>query len=171
MAEYILPKFEVLIESADHFSLDDEKVQAVIRAKYTHGGPMKGTAIVSISEEGLSGPHVIGLFGIQTNQTPRGDSSLVKRTVVVDGREMIEFNIQDELKFHRGDSNMHFAERRYQLKVEITETITGLSKTVEKMITVYRDAYIITTDLRKESLNRDSTANVTVGFFSTIFEY
>lgn len=51
IAEYVLPKFEVKVESNDDFAIDDKNVCAIIRAKYTHGKPLRGTAVVSISEE------------------------------------------------------------------------------------------------------------------------
>lgn len=139
-----------MIESDDYFTLDDENVQIILRAKYMHGLPMKGTAIVSISEK---------IFGY--------NFPLAKKTVVLDGRETIEFNIQDELKLHRGESS-HFIEMVYEIKAEITETITGITKFAEKTITITENAYKITTDLTNKTLKQDSTANVTVGFINNI---
>lgn len=164
----MLPKFEVAIESTDHFSLEDENVQAVIRAKYTHGQPMRGTAVMSITETGLITPGSWGSFSSYSLTQPinvgETERALVKKTIVFDGRETIQFNIQDELNFHRGESSIQFNKRVYIIKAEITETLTGLSKSAEKTITVHQNTYKITTDLMNKTLQQDSTANVKVDF-------
>lgn len=49
--EYVLPKYEVTVESPGITTLKDGKVKAIVRAKYTYGKPVKGEATVSAYPE------------------------------------------------------------------------------------------------------------------------
>lgn len=155
MAEYVLPKFEVKIESRDHYTCEDEHVQVVIRAKYTHGNPLKGTAVVSIND---SISFVTFNSGTQNPKIP-----LAKKTVIVDGWEMVEFHIKNELRLNRDN----FGDSSFKITVDFTETLTGLSQSTEKTIKIYKDAYEISTDLRDKSLKRGSTVNAIVCYILT----
>uniref|UniRef100_A0A1B6DAF4 TEP1-F n=1 Tax=Clastoptera arizonana TaxID=38151 RepID=A0A1B6DAF4_9HEMI len=42
VAEYVLPKFEVIVDVPKHATFKDSKVVATIRSKYTYGRPVKG---------------------------------------------------------------------------------------------------------------------------------
>lgn len=168
IAEYVLPKFEVKIESDDHFTIDDEKVVAIIRAKYTHGKPLRGTAVVSISEEDN-----FGYFRYRrcSKVKPDDDDTCVKKTIIIDGSESVEFDIQNELKFDRSESNKYFDLKNFKIKAEVTETLTGLSQCAGKTIKVHKDTYDISTDLTNDALKRDSTIdlNVSVIFLSHFY--
>ncbi|XP_032591779.2 CD109 antigen [Drosophila grimshawi] len=48
VAKYVLPKFEVIVESAKDVAIQDGVIKATIRAKYTYGKPVKGKATVSL---------------------------------------------------------------------------------------------------------------------------
>lgn len=160
VAEYVLPKFEVKIDSPDHFTLDDEKVQVVIRAKYTHGKPLRGTAVVTVKEEDNFGTFRFRRVSHASIQNP--SDHLVKKTVTIDGQETVEFNIKDELKFDRSDKNKYCDLQNFKIEVEVTETLTGLSQTAVKTVKVHKDSYKITTDLSYDSIKKDSSADVTV---------
>lgn len=162
VAEYVLPKFEVKIDSPDHFTLDDEKLQAVIRAKYTHGKPLRGTAVVTVTGEDNFGTFRFRRVSHVSIQNP--SDHLVKRTVTIDGQETIEFNIKDELKFDRSDKNKYCDLQNYKIEVEVTETLTGLSQTAVKMVKVHKDSYKITTDLSHSfgAIQQDNPVDVTV---------
>lgn len=161
VAEYVLPKFKVAIESPDHFSRDDGKIQVVIRAKYTHGKPIKGTATASISEVSKFGSVNSGsVFGSK----PKINASLSTKTINIDGRGTIEFSIQDEINFYPGEYNRYYNERNYEIKVDVTETLTGLSQSTDKVVTVHRDTYKITSDLKNIVLKPASTVQANVSF-------
>lgn len=167
IAEYVLPKFEAQIESDDHFTIDDQKVVAIIRAKYTHGKPLRGTAVVSISEEDN-----FGYFRYRRcSQIKKedDDDTCVKKTIIIDGQESVEFDIQNDLKFDRNESNKYFDLKNFKIKAEVTETLTGLSQCAEKTIKVHKDTYDISTDLTNDALKRDSTVDLSVSFFSSSF--
>lgn len=48
LAEYVLPKCEVTIDSPSHVSITDGKFRAIIRSKYTYGKGVKGVAFVTL---------------------------------------------------------------------------------------------------------------------------
>lgn len=177
IAEYVLPKFEVAIESCDHFTIDDQKVHVIIRAKYTHGKPLRGTAVVSISEEDN-----FGYFRYRRCSQAKpadDDDKCAKKTFTIDGKETIEFDIQNELKFDRSESNNYFDLKNFKIKAEVTETLTGLSQCAERTIKVHKDTYDITTDLRNDAIKRESTIDLSVRcniksgaiFFKFLFFY
>lgn len=138
---------------------------AIIRAKYTHGKPLRGaTACVSISEEDN-----FGYFRYRrcSKAKPENDDKRVKKTVdIIDGSESVEFDIQNELKFDRSESNKYCDLKNFKIKTEVTETLTGLTQRAEKAIKVHKDAYDICTDLTNDALKRDSTIDLNVSFFS-----
>lgn len=47
VAEYVLPKYEVIVESNPHVTFKDGKIRATVKAKYTYGKPVKGQATIS----------------------------------------------------------------------------------------------------------------------------
>lgn len=151
------------VESDDHFSIDDKTVNAIIRAKYTHGKPLRGTAVVSISEDDNFGCFRYRRHSPANKSGGDDDDTCVKKTcVIIDGHETVEFDIQNELKFDRSERNKYSNSKRFKIKTEVTETLTGLSQSAEKTITVYKDSYDITTDLRSNALKRDSTVDLSV---------
>lgn len=165
----MLPKFEAAIDSADHFCLDDEHVKVVVRAKYTHGKELKGTACVMVTEEDNFGYQ---RYRRESHADEKTDSALVKKTFILNGQETIEFNIKDELKFDRSDSNKYFDVKNVKIKAEVTETLTGLTQSAEKTVKIHKNTYEISTDLTNDALKRDSTIDVSVcqiNFMNEIF--
>lgn len=163
IAEYVLPKFEVKVESDENFTIDDKNVCAIIRAKYTHGKPLRGTAVVSISEE-----NHYGCFRFRRHTSANkadDDETGVKKTFIFDGQESVEFDIEKELKYDRNDGDNYYSRSKtFKIKAEVTETLTGLSQSAEKTITIHKDTYDITSDLRNDALKRDSTAALSVSW-------
>lgn len=159
MSEYVLPTFEVQIESNDDFIVEDEKIRAIIRAKYMHGKALRGTAIVSINEESY------GYYPYRSeSESNEPEVPLAKKTIVLDGHETIEFDIKNDLKFDRKASEEFYRVSSFVIKAEVTETLTGLSQSATKTINIHRDTYDITTDRSNVGLKRGSTINLTVCF-------
>lgn len=105
IAKYVLPKFDVKIESPTDISTDDD-LHISIRSKYTFGKPVKGKASVSI----------------KTSYFNCGAS----KAVDIDGKAFVEFNMKTDLQYcQRGQAN-------YRLPLEILavveEELTGLKK-------------------------------------------
>lgn len=157
MAEYVLPKFEIGFDSPEHFTLADKTAYVVVRAKYTNGKPMRGTAVVTI-EGGLRSTFGFDCYGLRG-----GENKLrLQKTVIVDGREKVEFGIEDELECDQ----IGTGPKLFKVKAEVTETLTGLSQSTEKTIQVHKEIFKISSNLNNIRLNRDSTINVTVRKFS-----
>lgn len=156
MAEYVLPKFEIGFDSPDEFSLADKKAHVIVRAKYTNGKSLRGTAVVSIKDnENNKNIYYHCQFGSENRV-------FIEKTITVDGQEKIEFDIKDELKCEESKENKTFDMKSFTVKAEVAETLTGLSQSVEKTIKIYKEPFNIVTDLNAARLKKDSTVNVTV---------
>lgn len=159
VAEYVLPKFEAIIDSPDHFTLEDEKVQIVVRATYTHGKALRGSVVITVTEEDNFGYFRYRRVS-QVNKSE--DNTLVKKTLVIDGQETVEFDIKKELKCDQNKDDHYFNVKNFKIKADVTETLTGLSQSTEKTIKVHKHTYEISTDLTAAALKRDSTIDVLV---------
>lgn len=159
MAEYVLPKFEAIIESPDHFTVDDEKVRLIVRAKYTHGKPLRGSVTVTVEEE-----ETFGYFRCRRlSQAHKDDDcTLAKKTFNIDGQETVEFDIAKELKFERSEKTRWENVRNFKIKADVTEGLTGLVQSTDKTVKVHLDSYEITTDLNTNEPKRDTTLDLNV---------
>ena len=124
MAEYVLPKYEVTVDSPAHVSFKDGKIRATVRAKYTYGKLVKGTATVSAFP-------VLWHGGIQ----PFIQDNIVRKVVKVDGKGTVEFDIKDELKI---DGEY---ERNVQIEAIFEEELTGRRQNGSTKITVHKFNY------------------------------
>lgn len=159
VAEYVLPKFAVSIESPEHFTIDGKTLYAVIHAKYTYGKPLSGKATVSVSEEDNFG--CFRYRRISHDESPV-DDALVRKTIDVDGSGRVEFDIAQELKYGGGERNRYYSERSFKISVEVVESLTGLSQSAEKTVKIHKSAYKVSSDLDSSCLKRDSVNDVTV---------
>lgn len=108
--EYILPKFDVKIDSAAHFNVKDGKLRAIIRSKYTYGKLVKGRATVTVKP---------------TNYlawSTRRESDTIAKTIPIDGKGTIEFDITDDLHIQPDEFKRSTS---YLLNVVVVEELTG----------------------------------------------
>nr|XP_041631987.1 CD109 antigen isoform X6 [Drosophila kikkawai] len=77
--KYVLPKFEVTIDTAKDVVIADQVIKATIRAKYTYGKPVKGKATVSMEQN----------YGYDYSSQEKQ-----LKTVDVDGKGHVEFDIK-----------------------------------------------------------------------------
>lgn len=159
MAEYVLPKFEVDIESSNKFSLSNKEIPLVIRAKYTHGKPLRGKATICIGESMWGLDYSSSCSSSGNTESEESTNILMKKIIDVDGSGEVSFNILDDLQL---DTNKYYKERSYEIQAEVTEHLTGLSQSTKKKITVYKKTYDITTDVEYDGLKCESTINATV---------
>lgn len=159
VAEYVLPKFEVSIESPHHFSVAGKILYADIRAKYTYGKPLKGKAMVSVTEEDNW-----GCFGYRCmpNDNDANSNALIRKAIDLDGIGHIEFDIEKELKQDDNERNQYYGARKFKIKAEVVETLTGLSQIAEKTVSIHTNSYNVAVDLDRSCLKRDSTIDMTV---------
>lgn len=132
VAEYVLPKYEVLVDSNPHVTFKDGKIRATIRAKYTYGKPVKGQATVSAYP-------VLWLGAVQ----PFIQDSIVRKVIQVDGKGTTEFDIKDELKIESD------YERYIKIEAIFEEELTGRRQNGSTQVTVHKYKYNI--ELIKES--------------------
>lgn len=104
IAEYILPKFETIIDSPDDFTVKDEKIRLIVRSKYTHGKLVKGRAIVSLRPTGV------------------GNSDIIIKRVPLDGKGVVEFDAETELKLKFYDN---YSSQNYLVQAIVLEEFTG----------------------------------------------
>lgn len=132
VAEYVLPKYEVIVDSNPHVTFKDGKIRATVRAKYTYGKPVKGQATISAYP-------VLWLGGVQ----PFIQDNIVRKVVQVDGKGSVEFDIRQELKIE-GDY-----ERYVNIEAIFEEELTGRRQNGSTQITIHKFKYDM--ELKKES--------------------
>ncbi|XP_053692791.1 thioester-containing protein 1 allele R1-like isoform X3 [Sabethes cyaneus] len=118
--EYVLPKFEVSVESPGITTFKDGKVKAIVRAKYTYGKPVKGEATVSAYPD----------FGFHYVQ-PFERDVITRKTVPVDGKGSVEFDLRDEIKLE-GEYT-----RKIVIEAIVEEELTGRKQNSSSKVTIY----------------------------------
>lgn len=126
VAEYVLPKFEVSIDSPADVSAKDGKIRAIIRSKYTFGKLVKGEAVVSLTPNHF--------------KQRSGNNGGVLKTVNIDGKGTVEFDIENELR----TSFSEYKTCEYELKAIVVEELTGRNQSATKTVTVHQSRYKIT---------------------------
>ncbi|XP_039950325.1 CD109 antigen isoform X1 [Bactrocera tryoni] len=125
VAKYVLPKFEVSIETAKDVAIPDGVIKVTVRSKYTYGKSVEGTATVSIKPL----YHHYGM-NIQPEAT---------KMVYVDGKGHVEFDLSKDLNIG--------GERTYvpPLKVLATmkEKLTGNTQNATATINLHSERYRI----------------------------
>lgn len=111
--EYVLPKFDVKIDSSDHFNVKDGKVRAIIRSKYTYGQLVKGRATITVKPTSYLA------------WSTRRDTDTIAKTIPIDGKGTIEFDITDDLHIQSDEFKRSTA---YALSVVVVEDLTGKTK-------------------------------------------
>lgn len=147
VAEYVLPIFDVAIDSPTEFSVKSGKVRAIIRSKYTYGKFVKGEAIVSLT------PSVQNSLSFSRN-TP-GDAII--KTISIDGKGTIEFDIEHDLNVKFSES---VNENKFELKAIVVEELSGRNESASKTITLHKMRYKIKT----MDLNHEYTAGSPIQF-------
>lgn len=137
----------MVIESSEHFSLKDKSIRAIVRAKYTHGNPVRGKVTASIFED--------------DQYDAKNQDNLAEITVDVDGRGTIEFSI-DELKcdFKGWQYN---GEKTYTINAEMVEDLTGCKQSAKPIkVKIHKERYKISTDLYAKVLKAESKVTAKV---------
>ncbi|KAK2582524.1 hypothetical protein KPH14_004819 [Odynerus spinipes] len=123
VAEYVLPKFEVIIDAPKHATFKESKITATVRAKYTYGKPVKGEATITAYPNIFSGV-IQPIF-----QQP------VRKVVPIDGKVTIDFDILSELRLT--DEN----ERPIRIEATVEEELTGRRQNVSMDMTLHKHKY------------------------------
>ncbi|XP_046746805.1 CD109 antigen-like isoform X2 [Diprion similis] len=123
VAEYVLPKFEVVIDVPKHATFKDSSVTATVRARYTYGKPVKGEATITAYPDIFSGV-IQPIF-----QAP------VRKVVPIDGNVTVNFDIGNELRLTDD------YERPIQLEVAVKEALTGRIQNTSAQMILHKHKY------------------------------
>ncbi|XP_016998161.2 thioester-containing protein 1 allele S1 isoform X4 [Drosophila takahashii] len=121
VAKYVLPKFEVIVETAKDVVVADNVIKATIRAKYTYGKPVKGKATVTMEQS-------YGYFG-----DTGGNNQ--EKTIDVDGKGHVEFDLN-------GLRSSHFAPPM-KLFAVVTEELTGNKQNASATVRLHQQRYLL----------------------------
>ncbi|XP_031620960.1 CD109 antigen-like [Contarinia nasturtii] len=126
--EYVLPKFDVKIDSSEHFNVKDGKIRAIIRSKYTYGKLVKGRAIVTVKPTSYLA------------WSTRRETDTVAKTIPIDGKGTIELDITDDLHIQPDEFKRSTT---YALSAVVVEELTGRNQSASKDITIHQLRYKI----------------------------
>lgn len=109
VADYVLPKFDVTIDTPKHQYYQQGKLRATIRTKYTYGKPVKGEVTVSVY------PKTYGSF------QPFVSNLIARKVMEIDGKAFVEFDIDEELHYKED------YEQAVVMEAIVEESLTGKS--------------------------------------------
>lgn len=122
VAKYVLPKFEVIVETDKDVVAADGVVKATIRAKYTYGKPVKGKATVSLS-------HSPSWYAPEDNFNQN-------KTIDINGKGHVEFT-GDLMGSHTGSYHVP----SLKMFAEVTEELTGNKQNASATINLHSQRY------------------------------
>ncbi|GLD52920.1 alpha-2-macroglobulin-like protein [Lates japonicus] len=135
--KYVLPKFDVKIDTSDEVSIEQEEIKAEVCAKYTYGQPVPGSVKVKVCRplQGYYGPMII------TPDNPEGIPEITapchKETVQTDKTGCAAFTFKMSA-FTKVDQKV--LRDHLDLSVEVEEEGTGISRPQQKRIQI---SYVI----------------------------
>ncbi|XP_069462357.1 CD109 antigen-like [Ambystoma mexicanum] len=127
--EYVLPKFDVLLEIPTHHSMNKNELTGTITAKYTYGKPVKGKAIVTLS------PMSSEKMKMQIKKTYTINGS-VKFTF--DPLQLKELITSYKERFGRNDASLSL-----DILAVVTESLTGISHNTSNQILFTKQEYVM----------------------------
>ncbi|KYN03797.1 hypothetical protein ALC62_05309 [Cyphomyrmex costatus] len=123
VAEYVLPNFEVTIDSPKHVQFKESKITATVHAKYTYGKPVKGEATITAYPDIFSGV-IQPIF-----QQP------VRKVLPINGKVTVDFDILSELRL------TDEYERPIMIDVVVEEELTTRRQNASTQITLHKHKY------------------------------
>ncbi|XP_066867408.1 CD109 antigen isoform X2 [Kogia breviceps] len=153
VSEYVLPKFEVTLQTPLYCSLNSVGLNGTVTAKYTYGKPVKGDLTLTFLP--------LSFWGVKKNIT---------KTLKINGSANFSFNgeemkkvmdISDGLSEHMNLSSPGPVE----ILATVTESLTGISRNASSNVFFKQHDYIIEffdyATVLKPSLNFTATVKVT----------
>lgn len=125
VAEYVLPKFDVTIDTPKHQYFQDGKIRATIRTKYTYGKPVKGEVTVAVY------PKTYGSF------QPFAINLITRKVAKIDGKAYIEFDIGKELNVKED------YEQAMAMEAIVEEELTGRKQNTTVDLFLHKSKYKI----------------------------
>ncbi|XP_006835854.1 PREDICTED: CD109 antigen [Chrysochloris asiatica] len=153
VSEYVLPKFEVTLQTPLYFSLNSKSLNGTIMAKYTYGKPVKGDVTLTFSP--------LSFWGVKKNIT---------KTLKINGSANFSFN-EEEMKKVMDISDGHYnhmdvsSPGPVEILATVTESLTGISRNATSNVFFKHHEYIIEffdyATVLKPSLNFTATVKLT----------
>ncbi|XP_026913198.1 CD109 antigen isoform X1 [Acinonyx jubatus] len=153
VSEYVLPKFEVTLQTPLYCSLNSKSLNGSVTAKYTYGKPVKGDVTLTFLP--------LSFWGRKKNIT---------KNFKINGSANFSFNDEEMKKVM--DFSEGFSEYMYlsspgpvEILATVTESLTGISRNASSNVFFKQHDYIIEffdyATVLKPSLNFTATVKVT----------
>uniref|UniRef100_A0A8D2CPP0 CD109 molecule n=1 Tax=Sciurus vulgaris TaxID=55149 RepID=A0A8D2CPP0_SCIVU len=152
VSEYVLPKFEVSLQTPLYCSLTSKNLSGTITAKYTYGKPVKGDVVLTFLP--------LSFWGEKKNITKK---------FKINGSANFSFN-DEEMKKVMDFSDGHFEHSDLstpgpiEILATVTESLTGISRNASSNVFFKQHDYIIEffdyATILKPSLNFTATVKV-----------
>ncbi|CAD6997494.1 alpha-2-macroglobulin [Ceratitis capitata] len=129
--KYVLPKYEVKVESTEAVSVRDGDVDIVARANYTYGKPVEGkvTAVLGYGD----------LYSYSADEKIKTAPTLIKSADMVNGKAKLSLNVKE--------FKDHLVSDSYASSIQITTTVeeayTGVKLNETKYISVFPYRYVM----------------------------
>uniref|UniRef100_A0A452U7X1 CD109 antigen n=1 Tax=Ursus maritimus TaxID=29073 RepID=A0A452U7X1_URSMA len=153
VSEYVLPKFEVTLQTPLYCSLNSRSLNGTVIAKYTYGKPVKGDVTLTFLP--------LSFWGMKKNIT---------KNFKINGSTNFSFNDEEMKKVM--DFSEGLSEHMYlsspgpvEILATVTESLTGISRNASSNVFFKQHDYIIEffdyATVLKPSLNFTATVKVT----------
>ncbi|KAF0886486.1 CD109 protein, partial [Crocuta crocuta] len=153
VSEYVLPKFEVTLQTPLYCSLNSKSLNGTVTAKYTYGKPVKGDVTLTFLP--------LSFWGRKKNIT---------KNFKINGSANFSFNDEEMNKvmdFSEGRSEYMYLSSPGPVEIlaTVTESLTGISRNASSNVFFKQHDYIIEffdyAAVLKPSLNFTATVKVT----------
>jgi len=126
VAEYVLPKFEVIIDSKPRVAFKEGKIKVMVSAKYTFGKLAVGNVTVTAELEDVW-------------RWPVSPTIKVSKTVAdFNAKSFVEFDIKNELR-----QNEIIYDKRVIVIATFTDQLTGRSQNAVTSVTITKEPFDI----------------------------
>ncbi|XP_037375872.1 CD109 antigen [Talpa occidentalis] len=153
VSEYVLPKFEVVLQTPLYCSLKSKSLNGTVTAKYTYGKPVKGDVTLTFLP--------LSFWGVKKNITKK---------FKINGSADFSFNDEEMKKVmdfsDKFSAHMHVSSSPGPVEIlaTVTESLTGISRNASSNVFFKQHDYIIEffdyTTVLRPSLNFTATVKV-----------
>ncbi|XP_070505072.1 CD109 antigen-like isoform X2 [Chironomus tepperi] len=133
--EYVLPKFELSIDTIPNIPFTDGSIKATVNAKYTFGKIAKGKATVTADVE-------YPYRGYRNKISESGQK--ISKSVDVDGKKFVEFDFKEDLKIRDNKS-----EHTVNLHATFKDDLSGKEATATAKVKIHSNS--IKMELKKSA--------------------
>lgn len=153
VSEYVLPKFEVALQTPLYYSLNSKSLNGIVTAKYTYGKPVKGDVTLTFLP--------LSFWGMKKNITKKFKINGSANFSFTDEEMKKVMDFSDQLSEHKSPSTPGPVE----ILATVTETLTGISRNASSNVFFKQHEYTIDffdyATVLKPSLNFTATVKVT----------